>query len=247
MLSRACWCLLLSALLLGGCSGAGKRPPLSPAEQYRKAEALLAARKYAKAITAYEKVDTSQDRELRALVHLRIADAYFARPNILNLAEAQSRYQSFLNFFPLSDQAPYAQFRFASCLKLQVNKPERDQAPTYRAIGEFRKVQQLYPSSSWIDEAAKQISQLEDQLSTDALFKARFYFKRKSYVASAARLKRILASNPDYPGRAEVLYLLGASLLKTGREEDGRKFLDRLDEEFPDSKFAKKARERFKG
>jgi outer membrane protein assembly factor BamD len=232
---------LALGLVAPGCGAKKQAEPISPEETYSKAESYMTSRKYAKAVTWFERVNTSQSPELRAQVHLRIADAYFERKNVMNLAEAQSRYQSFLNAFPLSDQAAYAQYRYATCLQRQVNAPERDQTPTYRAMGEFRKVQQLYPNSPWVAEARMRLAELEDHLARDALRKARFYYRRKAFPAATSRLKEILEDNPDWDGRDEVLFYLGKSLRRDGKIAEGDEYLQRLLDDFPDSKYRGKA------
>lgn len=210
---------------------------------YRMAEELMQEGRPAKAIPLYERVDTRQSNELRAQVHLRLADAYFMRGGILNLAEAQTRYQSFLNFYPLSDQAAYAQYRFALCLKEQINSPERDQAPTYRALDELRKVEGLYPSSPWVAEARLRIEELQNHLSQDALLKARFYYKKEAWGAAIPRLKEILQTHPSFTGQDEVLYRLGTALKSAGRTSEGETYLERLRQEYPDSAWKTKPTE----
>ncbi len=234
--------LLLAGLTAAGCGHAKTQPLLDSAATYAKAESFMTARKYAKAISWLQKVNTAQNRELRAQVHLRLADAYFEQRSVLDLAEAKGRYQSFLNAFPLSDQASYAQYRFAQCLQRSTNKPERDQTPTFQAMGEFRKVHDLYPNSAWVDEARAEMAALEDHLSRDSLLKARFYYKRKSYAATDVRLREILRENPDWEGRDEVLYLLGMSLRIRGRVDEGDDVLRKLQADFPESDYGRKAR-----
>jgi outer membrane protein assembly factor BamD len=109
-------------------------------------------------------------------------------------------------------------------------------------MGEFRKVQDLYPNSVWVDEARAEIGVLEDHLSADALIKARFYYKRKSFAASDARLRDILRANPDWDRRDEVLYLLGMSLHIRGRVDEGEGVLLKLQADFPESAYSSKAR-----
>jgi outer membrane protein assembly factor BamD len=233
---------LLALLALVGCGGAAKKADrLSPLDAFQRAESFMSVRRYSKAIGWFEKVDTSQDRALRAQVHLRLADAYFEMGGVLNLAEAQARYQSFLNAFPLSDQAAYAQYRLARCLQLQISPPERDQAPTYRAMGAFRKVEALYPNSPWVAEADKSLAELEDHLARDSMIKARFYFRRKAYPATTSRLRELLEDNPDWPGRDEALYYLGLSLRRSGRAAEGDDYLRQVVDDFPDSKYRAKA------
>jgi len=233
--------LLALGLVAAGCGAKKQAEPLSPEETYRKGESYMAARKYAKAATWFERVNTARSPGLRAQVHLRIADAYFERKNVMNLAEAQSRYQSFLNAFPLSDQAAYAQYRLAVCLQRQISPPERDQTATERSMAEFRKVQQLYPNSPWVSDARVSMAELEDHLARDSLRKARFYYTRKSYLAAASRLKQILKDNPDWTGRDEVLFYLGKALRRDEKAAEGNQYLQQLLDEFPESKYRRKA------
>jgi outer membrane protein assembly factor BamD len=232
---------LTVVLAASGCGPKRQEEPLTPEETYRKAEAYMEARKYAKAATWFERVNTARSPELRAQVHLRLADSYFERKNIMNLAEAQSRYRSFLNAFPLSDQAAYAQYKMAVCLQRQISPPERDQSATARAMAEFRKVQQLYPNSPWVSEARRAMAELEDHLAEDALRKARFYYTRKSYPAAVSRFKEILEDNPDWPGRDEVLFYLGKALHRDEKAAEGDQYLQQLLDEFPESKYRSKA------
>ncbi|MFQ5719936.1 MAG: outer membrane protein assembly factor BamD [Acidobacteriota bacterium] len=237
--------VVATAALLSGCGPAHKKPSRAdrkPAtELYQEAEQYMTKRHYNKAIRRYQKIDTVKNPELRAQVHLRMADAYFAQGHVLALIEAQARYQSFLNFFPLSDQAPYAQYQYAVCLQKQINPPERDQTPTRRAIAEFQKVGQLYPNSSWVLEAKTRIAELDDRLTEDSLLKARFYYSRKGYPSAIARLREILKHQPDFSRKDETLFFLGMSLRKGGNEPEAEQVFQQLVDEAPESKFAKKA------
>ena len=249
--TRGLWLvLLIAALVAGGCASSKKTASsklkvdsdtTDPQSTYANAEAFMAARKYNRALDRFQMVNT-QDREMRAQVHLRMADAYFEKGGVLNIAEAQGRFLSFLNAFPLSEQASYAQVKFAQCLQTQANKPERDQSSTLRAMGEFRKVSELYPNSAWVDEAAAEMRALKDHLSRDAMFKARFYYKRKRFTAAEGRLREILSSNPQWDARDEVLFLLGQSLRIRGLVPDGEAILRQVVAESPDSEWGRKAR-----
>ena len=237
--------LLMAALSSGGCAPSKAKPkPDSDSTDaqstYAVAEAYMEERKWNKALDRFQMVNT-RDREMRAQVHLRMADAYFEKGGVLDIAEAQGRYLSFLNSFPLSDQASYAQFRFAQCLQTQISKPERDQSSTQRAMGEFRKVSELYPNSAWVDEAAAEMRALKDHLSEDAMFKARFYYKRKRFNAAEGRLRDILSANPRWESRPEVLYLLGMAMRIRGQVPDGEAILRQVLDESPESEWGRKA------
>ena len=87
---------------------------------------------------------------------------------------------------------------------------------------------------------------------------ARLYFRlRRAYVASSQRCEDIIAANPNFSRLDEVLYIAGASYLRLaenrGRQRstappdrlrnEGRMYLSRLVNEFPDSDFRRRAEE----
>ena len=73
---------------------------------------------------------------------------------------------------------------------------------------------------------------------------ARFYFKKKKWVAARTRLQEVVAENPRFTLIAEVYYLLGEVYLKTNEPELAQELFSRVVEEFPQSEFTEKARER---
>ncbi len=87
---------------------------------------------------------------------------------------------------------------------------------------------------------------------------ARLYFRlRRAYVASLQRCEDILAANPNFTRIDEVLYIAGVSNLRLaenrGRQRstvppdrlrnEGRTYLSRLVNEFPNSDFRRRADE----
>ena len=73
---------------------------------------------------------------------------------------------------------------------------------------------------------------------------ARFYFKKKKWTAVEKRLQEIVAEYPNFSQIAEVYFLLGEIYAKTDRRELAVELYSRVVEEFPQSEFAQKARER---
>jgi TolA-binding protein len=73
---------------------------------------------------------------------------------------------------------------------------------------------------------------------------ARFYVKKKKWVAARSRLQDIVAKNPNFAGIAEVYFLLGEVYSKTRERDLAIELYSRVVEEFPQSEFAEKARAR---
>lgn len=73
---------------------------------------------------------------------------------------------------------------------------------------------------------------------------ARFYIKKKKWMAARIRLQDIIAKNPNFAGIAEVYFLLGEVYAKTNERDLAVELYSRVVEEFPQSEFAEKARAR---
>jgi tetratricopeptide (TPR) repeat protein len=74
---------------------------------------------------------------------------------------------------------------------------------------------------------------------------ARWYLtKRKAYEGARDRLKEIMETYPDFSRMDEVLYLLGETHVKMGKNDVAVDYYDKLLKDYPASEFVKKARAR---
>ena len=140
-----CAALLLLTLSSGGCLSRnkdltaipkGKDRDLTVDQLMAKGKGLLERRKYFRSRTTLEIVQSRQEatREILADVNLLIADAYFFDGGIINLAEALSRYTSFLTFYPTHSRADYAQYQLGLSYLKQALSPDKDQAITIKVL-----------------------------------------------------------------------------------------------------------------
>jgi outer membrane protein assembly factor BamD (BamD/ComL family) len=73
---------------------------------------------------------------------------------------------------------------------------------------------------------------------------ARYYLtRRKAYDGARDRLQEIIDTYPEFSRMDEVLFLMGEAQVKLGKEKEAADFYTKLLKTFPDSEFAKKARE----
>lgn len=186
------------------------------------------------------------DRELLPLVQLKLADAYYLSGGILNLGEALSAYRNFLTYYPLRDEAAYAQFQVGMSLFGQVLAPDRDQDLTYKAITEFEKVERLYPNSPYVAQAQSQIVKCREKIAAHHFVIGNFYYKRKNYLGAADRYRVILDKFPQFSRTEETLFLLGNCLVHTLNPDEARLYYVRLVQEFPTGKHAREAQARLK-
>ena len=248
-------CVLPAALLVLGtslaCHGRAKTRVIQPVDQvYRDAMQKIQKKRYYAARSLLQSLQTripQDDRDLLPLVQIKLADSYYLDGGILNLGEALGAYRNFLTYYPLRDEAAYAQVQVGMSYFGQVLAPDRDQDLTYKAIAEFEKVERLYPDSPYVSKARTQILLCRERLAAHEFLIGRFYYQKKSYMAASDRFRVVLDKFPFYSRTDETLYLLGTCLLRTDNPDEARLYLERLVHEFPEGKFTREAKELLRG
>lgn len=73
---------------------------------------------------------------------------------------------------------------------------------------------------------------------------ARYYLtRRKAYDGARDRLQEIIDTYPEFSRMDEVFYLMAEAQVKLGKKESAIDYYNKLLEIYPESEFAKKARE----
>lgn len=242
---RSTTTILLMLVLLPlatGCKSGIREDPilrLAAGEALEEGKTLMADEKYARARRylqhAFE-VEPNSRSGREAL--LLLADSYFLDGGPVNLIQAEAKYRDFLNRFPTSDQASYAQFQVANSLAGRMEKPDRDQSATRDALQAYIELIRLYPSSEYAAEARSQVQRVRDRLAEHELEVAGFYLRRGIPVAAIERLEGALERFPEFSDRDRVLYQLGIAYRRSRSPEHRAKAqetFDRLRAEYPES------------
>lgn len=235
--------LLLAALLvaLAGCrSGRAEDPllQLSAEESLAMGKELLAKQKYARArpyFTHAFEVEPNSAIGREGL--LLAADTYYQEGGTTNYVQAEAKYRDFLNRFPTSEQAPYVQFQIANSLAKRMEKPDRDQTVTRKALEAYRELMRLYPTSEYAAQAQEQIGLVLNNLAEHEFAVGRFYLRYGIGAGAVQRFETLLSEYPQYPDRDKVIYHLGLAYELMGKAEDAQKTFDRLRAEHPQSPF----------
>ncbi len=175
---------------------------------------------------------------------LAIADSYYRKRDEGSMILAASEYREFISLFPYSPSAPYAQYQIAMTFYRKALKPGRDQTKTRQALAEFKKVVTNYPLSEEAKSAQEKILDCEERLAEHTLHIGLHYYRVKAYKASISRLLDILTNFPNYSKMDRVYYYLGDSYYKATLVEQSIPYFTKLITDFPQSKFAKKAKAR---
>ena len=91
--------------------------------------------------------------------------------------QAEAKYRDFLNRFPTSEQAAYVQFQIANSLAKRMEKPDRDQNVTRKALEAYQELIRLYPTSEYAAQAQEQMNVVLDNLAEHEFVIGRFYMR----------------------------------------------------------------------
>ena len=252
-LTRSIAAAALVLFALSACHHTQQRKPLVDPElakltkeqAFQKGEDQYAKKKYPKARTYFSYVfENFPNDPLGRRALLRVADAYFAQGDPVNLVEAQYKYRDFINRYPGSDRADYAMLQIAMVSYQQMERPDRDQQKTNEALQKFDEMLRAYPKSALRPEAETRRQDVLDRLARHEHIVARFYMKRKQYNAAILRLNGIVERYPNYRDKDSVFFDLGTSLAAMGRKAEARLYYERVITEFPKSDYAAQARRR---
>lgn len=231
------------AAALVGCHSTPKEDPilkLSSEEAFQEGQRLVEEKKYDRAQEYFGHAfqvapNTSVGREALLLQ----AEALYLDGGEDNYIKAEAKYRDFLNRFPTSDRADYAQYQLARSLEARMRKPDRDQSATRKAEDAYNDLLQLFPTSEYVDEAEAGIERIRDNLAEHDFLVGKYQLRRGLAAAAVSRFEGILEEFPDYDDRAKVLHHLGRAYHKMDEEQKARQAFERLETEYPDSEWAR--------
>ncbi len=184
----------------------------------------------------------------QAATRIMLADAYFDEGGTANYVLAAAEYRDFTSLYPSHAKAAYAQFRLGESFFKQHSGAGRDPVNTEKALAEYQRLLDGYPSSDLADQARKRVDECRDLLARSDFLVGYFYQRgRRAYHSAILRYEDILKEYPDYKRTDEVLYRLSECLVLSGRFAEALPRIARLVDSFPKSDYladAQQLRER---
>ena len=138
--------------------------------------------------------------------------------------------------------APYAQFQAGVCSLNQVAAPSKDQTETRQAVSDLGEVERRFPGSVYADARGACAGWPRPTSPSTSSSSARFYLKRKKYMAAADRFRGVLELYPHYVEIDKVYLYLGQALLRSDNDAEARVYLDKLVSDYPDGRYVEEAR-----
>ncbi|ODS36792.1 MAG: hypothetical protein A7315_04535 [Candidatus Altiarchaeales archaeon WOR_SM1_79] len=240
--------VVVLSLLLGACLWKKKgreEGETAAAALYKRGLALYNKGIYDRAREVFNELKGSFPGEdpYYAWAELKVADCYFFEKEY---AEAISHYEEFKKFHPFHGEIPYVIFQIGLSYCKQMKSIDRDQGATRKALSHFELLIANYPPSILTEKAREKVKVCKERLAGKELYVAKFYYKKKKYLAAKARLKAMVKLYPEVDTLEEALFYLGKSHLKLGEMDLARKVFTDLVGSYPNSKFSDEAKEELK-
>jgi outer membrane protein assembly factor BamD len=178
-----------------------------------------------------------------AEARIALGDTYFDEGGEANYILAVSEYRGFLTLYPSHPRSEYAQFRVAVSFDRQRRGPDRDSTNTERALEEYQRLLETYPSTKYQEEARARVVDCRQNLARTEYMVGYFYQKtRKAYRSSLARYELLLKEYPDYARLDEVLFRTAECLRNLARFTEALPRVNQLLEDYPKSPLLDSAR-----
>ncbi len=187
-------------------------------------------------------INTYPDSEYLAKAKLAIADSYYKEGGTEGLTQSVAEYKDFITFFPFLDEAPYAQMQVAMAHYRMLEKPDRDPTEARSAEEEFQAFLLKYPNSPLVPQAQQHLREVQEEIAEADFRVARFYYLRRTYRASAARLIDLSERYPLYSKSDQALFMLGDIYDKAEKKDIANRFYAKLVRDYPLSPLAGEAK-----
>ena len=217
-------------------------PAGSDRELMSLADTAFALKEYADGRKHLQRmINQFPESELVPTARLNVGRSYFDEKRY---DEARAEYQRFIELFPQHEQLDEAQYYTALSYFRQIEKVDRDQTMTRKAVKEFRTMVSEFRSSQFAPDAQAMLTESQRQLAQRELFVGKFYFHRAAYGAAISRFESVLKEYSGFEYDDQALYYLGESLWELEQKEPAKAAFQRLIAEFPDSDMTPQAAKR---
>ena len=251
-ISASVMAVMLSGLVLAGCSGNGDTARkenldrFTAEEIYKRGEFELENTGEPEDAVFYfseiERLYPYSECAKRAL----IMQAY-GNHKAKNYEEARGAAQRFLDTYPGDEDAAYAQYLLALSYYDQIDDVGRDQGLTFQALQGLRTVIEEYPDSEYARSAILKFDLAFDHLAAKEMEIGRYYLKRGHYAAAVSRFRVVVEEFQTTTQTPEALLRLVESYLALGLMDEAQTAGAILGHNFQSSPFYEDAFRQLRG
>lgn len=165
----------------------------------------------------------------------------FTNYRLGNYEEAITAGQRYVQMYPSSEDAAYAQYIVGLSYFRQIRDVTQDQKESRRAIEAMDEVVQRWPESEYVEDAQTKIRFARDQLAGKEMQIGRYYQERREYLAAVNRFRTVVQDYQTTRHVEEALLRLTESYLALGLTSEAQTAAAVLGHNFPDSEWYKDA------
>ncbi len=136
--------------------------------------------------------------------------------------QSRSAAQRYIDFFPLDDDAAYAQYLLALSYYDQIDDVGRDQGLTFQALQSLRTVIERYPDSEYARSSILKFDLAFDHLASKEMEIGRYYLKKQHYPAAINRFRVVVEDFQTTSHTAEALHRLVEAYLSLGLTDEAQ-------------------------
>jgi len=235
---------LLAPVALAACSSnkdidlATYAETVEPADVlYNQALANLEKGKVREASKKFEALDRQHPYSEYARKSL-IMNA-FTQYRQANYPEAITAGQRYVQLYPSTDDAAYAQYLVGLSYFRQIRDVTQDQADARRTIEAMEEVVTRWPESEYVEDAKTKIRFARDQLAGKEMQVGRYYLERREYIAAIKRFRAVVENYENTRHVEEALARLVEANMAMGLASEAQTAAAVLGHNFPESQWYK--------
>lgn len=143
----------------------------------------------------------------------------------------------YLNLYPESEDAAYAQYIVGLAYSKQIPAVTQDQKPAFKTIEAMQAVITKYPDSEYVEDAQAKMRFAKDQLAGKEMQVGRYYLERKEYLAAITRFRSVVEQYPNTNQVEEALARLVETYFAMGITTEAQTAAAVLGHNYPDSQW----------
>lgn len=147
------------------------------------------------------------------------AFAYHKEEDYPNSRAAAQRY---IDFYPVDEDAAYAQYLLALSYYDQIDEVGRDQGLTFQALQALRVVIERYPDTEYARASVLKFDLAFDHLAAKEMEIGRYYLKRNHFAASVNRFRIVVEDFQTTSHTPEALHRLVETYLSLGLVDEAQ-------------------------
>jgi len=240
-----CASIFIAPLAVSGCMSKDDDVDLAtyvdqtepPDQLYNQGLANLNAGRLSEASKKFQALDRQHpysDQARKAMV----MDA-FASYRQGRYQDAINAGQRYVQLYPSSPDAAYAQYIVGLSYFRQIPDVTRDQKASRRAIEAMEEVETRWPDSEYVDDANEKIRFARDQLAGKEMQVGRYYLERREYIAGIKRFRYVVENYSNTRHVEEALARLTEAYYAMGLTSEAQAAAAVLGQNYPDSQWYK--------